>query len=119
MPPGKRNSISKWQIASAKITDLRWQIQNALVDNFTEEDMNSEKYKQLMDTVNLLMDHVLEKHRKEKEKKRQQEMDKLKKKASLFSWRNGLVALVSGVLGGFGDEIGTWFFSLIKTVFMG
>lgn len=119
MPPDKKRSISKWQIASAKITDLRWQIQSALIDNFSAEDMQSEKYKQLMETVNLLMEHVLEKYRKEKEDEREKELELLKKKASFFSWRSILVSIVSAALGGFFGLAGEWLFSLFKSWFVG
>jgi hypothetical protein len=116
MPPEKnRKPISKWQIASARVTDLRWQIQNALVDNFTEDDMKSEKYQQLMETVDLLMDHVLEKYREEKNKKIEKEMEKLRKQASIFSWRNIAIAVGSAIVGGFGSELGTWLFDIISS----
>jgi len=118
MPPEKsKKPISKWQIASARITDLRWQIQNALVDNFTDEDMKSEKYKQLMETVDLLMDHVLEKYKEEKNKEREKEMAKLKKAASIFSIRNIAIALGSAILGGLGSEVGVWLIDIVRSWF--
>lgn len=117
MPPEKnRKPISKWQIASARVTDLRWQIQNALVDNFTEDDMNSEKYQQLMETVDLLMDHVLEKYREEKKKELEKEMAKLKKAASIFSFRNVCIAVGSAVLGGLGSELGVWVVDVVRAM---
>jgi hypothetical protein len=118
MPPEKtKKPISKWQIASARITDLRWQIQNALVDNFTEEDMKSEKYKQLMETVDLLMDHVLEKYKEEKNKEREKEIAKLKKAASIFSFRNISIAIGSAIIGGVGSEVGVWIIDIVRSLF--
>lgn len=89
--------VSKWQKASVKITNLRFQLDQILTEGFTTEEKESTKYKQLLETVDILFDHVLGEYRKqleaERERKREEELEKAKKKSRLFSLRSFLIAI--------------------------
>lgn len=95
---------SKWQKASAKITNLRWEIENVISD-FTEEEKQSKKYQNLLETLDLLMDHMLHDYNQNKVKKLEKEIDRLmkelkalRKSSSLFSWRTMVIAVSGGLL---------------------
>lgn len=110
-----KKAISKWQIASVKINQLRWQIHDALIEGFTDDDIKSEKYMQLLQTLNLLMDHVLEKYKEDENKKAKIVMDKLKKKASWSKWKT-----IAWCFAGAGiAQAGSLFVNWIYTFFVG
>jgi hypothetical protein len=90
-------SVSKWQKASVQITNLRFQLDKILTEGFTQEEKESTKYKQLLETVDILFDHVLGEYREHLEEERQKELEaeleKQKKKSKLFSLRSFLIAI--------------------------
>jgi len=95
---------SKWQKASAKITNLRWEIENVISD-FTEEEKQSKKYQNLLETLDLLMDHMLHDYKENKVKKVEKELQStlkelktLRKNSSLISWRTMVIAVSGGLL---------------------
>lgn len=108
-----RKAISKWQLASVKINQLRWQLHDALIEGFNEEDMKSEKYEQLLETLNLLMEHVLEKYKAEERKKTQAEMAKLKKKASWSKWKTIAWCFAGAAIAQAGSILVNWVYQLI------
>jgi hypothetical protein len=88
--------MSKWQKASVMITRLKWDIEKALTEDFTEEDKESPKYQQLLETLDLLINHCIGQYREEKEKEREQDLEKLKRKAAIWGTRSLMIALISG-----------------------
>lgn len=94
--------ISKWQKASVEITNLRFQLGKILDDKFSDEEKETKKYKQLLETVDTLFDHVLGDYRKQldeqKEKEHHTELEKLKNKSKIVSKRTFIIAVVSAVV---------------------
>jgi len=61
--------IQKWVDASIKATELKFALEQVLTKNFSHEEMESLKYRQLLDTVDQYLEHVMGAYRKEKEEK--------------------------------------------------
>jgi hypothetical protein len=90
--------MSKWQKASADITRLKWEIETALTADFTEKDKESEKYTQLLETLDILMNHCIGKYREEQEEKKKEYIKNLEKKSSIWGLRSLLIAIISAVV---------------------
>lgn len=65
--------ISKWQKASVDITNLKFKL-GRILDDFTQEEKESKKYEHLMETVDILFEHVLGPHHEKIEEKIRQEV---------------------------------------------
>jgi hypothetical protein len=89
--------VSKWQKASVQITNLKFDLDKVLEQGFTEEEKKSKKYRQLLETVDVLFDHVFGNHRKQleenKKRKLENELEAEKKKSKIFGWRSILIAI--------------------------
>ena len=112
---------SKWQKASAKVTNLRWEIENVISD-FTEEEKQSKKYQNLLETLDLLMDHMLHDYKQNRVKKLENELSallkelkKLRKNSNLFSFRTMWIAVAGGLL----TEITKWIIKLAAIIIGG
>lgn len=94
--------VSKWQKASVKITNLRFQLDQILTEGFTPEEKESTKYKQLLETVDVLFDHVLGEYRKQleevKQKELEEELERQKRKNKIFSLRSFFIAIAGVAL---------------------
>ena len=109
--------IQKWVDASIKATELKFALEQVLTKNFSHEEMESLKYRQLLDTVDQYLEHVMGAYRKEKEekireacaeriKKLEEEVEALRKEkdrltAKRSSWwniRSASIAAVGAVL---------------------
>ncbi len=55
----RKKATNPWQIASQRIVQLRFEIEGIL-DDFSDEDKNTDQYHDLLETLNLLMGHALE-----------------------------------------------------------
>ena len=110
----KQRVQSKWQIASARITNLKWEIEEAL-STFSEDEKESEKYKQLLQTLDLLIEHILHKYRVAEIDKLQKENEELKKKSSWMSWRT----LVAAVMGGLATEVAKYIVQFVAVIISG
>ena len=94
--------ISKWQKASVDITNLKFKLGNIL-DGFTQEERESKKYEELLETVNVLFDHILgqykDKINKETEKLlREQIKEEIKTEKVIFTPKTAVVVVCSAVL---------------------
>ena len=105
---------SRWQHASAQITNLKWEIEEVL-STFSEDDKETEKYKQLLDTLDLLIDHILHKHREKELDRLKKENKELEKRSSWWSWRT----LIAGILGGLATEIAKFVIQLLAVIIGG
>jgi putative N-acetylmannosamine-6-phosphate epimerase len=64
----KKRAENPWQIASVNIVNLRFEIEKIL-DSFSEEEKKTKEYEDLMQTLDLLMEHVLTERGLNKNKK--------------------------------------------------
>lgn len=84
--------LQKWIDASVKATKLKFALEDILTNNFSHEEMESVKYKQLVGTIDQYLEHVMGAFRKEKEEKLRKEyeaeIEKLKKENDKFKKEN-------------------------------
>ncbi len=108
------DELQKWMIASIKATELKFALEDILTNSFSPEEMESVKYKQLLDTVDQYLEHIMGKYRQEKNKKLlvkyeedisklKKEIEKLrkelgKKKRGFLNWQSATIATVGGVI---------------------
>jgi hypothetical protein len=59
----RKDRISKWQQASVDITNLKFKL-SSILDGFTHDERESKKYEELLETVQVLFEHVLEHDKK-------------------------------------------------------
>lgn len=111
----KQRNQSKWQKASAQITNLKWEIEHVLAE-FTEEEKQSEKYTQLLETLDLLIDHILHKYKESALIELQKENEELKKKSSTWmSWK----ILAAAIVGGLATEVAKYLIKLLSLILGG
>lgn len=102
----KTLDTNKWAKASVKTTQLKFLLDDILNKNFSEEEKQSKRYIELMETVDMLFGHVLEPYHIEREIRQKEqlvlkenELNILRKKTSIFSLRSAIIAGVGvGVL---------------------
>lgn len=111
-----KDDLQKWMEASVKATELKFALENILNNDFSEEEKESVKYRQLLDTVDQYLEHVMSKYRQEKIdrlraddsiviEKLRKENEKLKKEnnnllkgKSLFSIKNISLTTLGAIL---------------------
>ena len=49
--------ISKWQKKSNQVNDIRWTIEKILSEDLTDEEKQSDKYKELVQSVQVAFEH--------------------------------------------------------------
>jgi len=109
------DNLQKWIDASIKATELKFALENILTNTFSHEEMQSIKYRQLLDTVDQYLEHVMSQYRKEKEDKLlnscnneleklikdndrlKKDNDKIKKSKALFSVKSATIASLGAV----------------------
>lgn len=117
------DDLQKWMDASIKATQLKFALEDILTKNFTESEMESVKYKQLLGTVDQYLEHLMGKYRKEKEEalrqpyleqieKLNEELDKLNKtteklkkeleknksKSAIFNFKSASIATIGAII---------------------
>ena len=110
------DDLKKWIDASIKATELKFALENILTKSFSQAEMESIKYKQLLDTVDQYLEHVMGQYRREKEKKLveacreeldktkkdneklKKDNDKLKKSCSFFNLKSASIASVGAIM---------------------
>jgi hypothetical protein len=110
------DNLQKWIDASVKATELKFSLENILTKNFSHEEMESLKYRQLLDTVDQYLEHVMGQYRKEKEdkliekccneldkfkkdnEKLKKDNDKLKKAGSFFNLKSASIATIGAII---------------------
>jgi DNA repair exonuclease SbcCD ATPase subunit len=120
--------LQKWIDASVKATQLKFALEDILTNNFSAEEMESLKYRQLMGTVDQYLEHVMSKYRKEKEEKiraeyveqidklekqlekLKKEVDKNKKSSSILNVKSATIASVGAIL----LELAKFIFNAVK-----
>jgi cob(I)alamin adenosyltransferase len=108
--------LQKWIDASVKATELKFALENILTNSFSNEEMESLKYRQLLDTVDQYLEHIMGKYRKEKEEKLKyiyeehieklkkeneklkKESEKIKKRSSILNMRSATIASVGAII---------------------
>lgn len=108
--------IQKWVDASIKATELKFALEQVLTKNFSNEEMQSLKYRQLLDTVDQYLEHVMGAYRKEKEEKIREEYakkiekleeeneslkkekEKISKKSSWWNIKSATIAAIGAFL---------------------
>ena len=110
----KQSEQSKWQKASAQITNLKWEIDSVL-SNFTAEERQSDRYKQLLQTLDLLIDHILHDYKSGQIDLLQKQITGLKKQSSWMSWR----ILAAAIIGGIATEVAKYLIILLAIIFGG
>ena len=94
--------ISKWQKASVDITNLKFKLGNIL-DGFTPEERSSKKYEELLETVNVLFDHILGEYKDKMDKQtekilREQIKEEIKTENTIFTPKTAVVIVCSAIL---------------------
>jgi len=114
MPPEEKKNaksssddmpISKWQKASVDITNLKFKL-GGILDKFSQEEKESKKYEHLMETVDVLFEHVLGPHHEKIEEKIRQEVmeemeketEELNKKNSVFGYKTFVLTVAGAVV---------------------
>ncbi len=110
------DDLKKWIDASIKATELKFALENILTKSFSHEEMESVKYKQLLDTVDQYLEHVMGQYRREKEKKLveacceelekikkdneklKKDNEKLKKSCSIFNIKSASIASIGAII---------------------
>jgi len=110
------DDLQKWIDASIKATELKFALEEILTKNFSNEEMESTKYRQLLDTIDQYLDHVMGKYKKEKEdklkaiheehieklkkenEKLKKENEKFKKKSTILNMRSATIASVGAII---------------------
>jgi hypothetical protein len=103
------DDLQKWMDASIKATELKFALENILTKDFSPEEMESQKYKQLLDTVDQYLEHVMGKFHQEKNDKLIQPFKKeieklkkenlaLKKRHPIFNWNSATFATVGAII---------------------
>jgi cob(I)alamin adenosyltransferase len=119
--------LQKWIDASVKATELKFALENILTNSFSHEEMESLKYRQLLDTVDQYLEHIMGKYRKEKEEKLKsiyeehiekikKENDKLKKENEKFKKRTSILNIRSATIASVGAiivELAKFLFSIL------
>lgn len=100
------SQISKWQKASVDITNLKFKLGNIL-DGFTPEEKDSKKYEQLLETVEVLFDHIMGSYKEKKDELDREEIKKeleieiqkeLAHKNGVFSPKTAVIFVCSGIV---------------------
>lgn len=94
----------KWRKASAKAIDIRYALDDIL-SSFTEEEKQTKRYAQFVETVSQQFDHLLgdvNKKRIEEEqakvKKEQAVVEHIKKKNGWLSYKSAIIAAVGAIV---------------------
>lgn len=106
---------NKWAKASVRATQLKCLL-DAIMNEFSEEEKQSKKYRQLIETVDFHFGQVLKEYTKITGSQRvitdpNVELELLKKKSSLLGWRTVIIAGI----GMAGLKIFEWLIALIFT----
>lgn len=80
----------KWRVASAKVIDLRYALEDIL-SSFTEEEKQSERYKKFVESTSQQMDHLLGDFHKKKS-------EDIQKKNGWLSYKSAIIAGVALVI---------------------
>lgn len=110
----KQMQQSKWQIASAQITNLRWEIE-AVLSTFSEDEKETERYKQLIATLDLLMEHILHKYRESEIERLKKETEVLKTQTSWMSWK----VIAAAIIGGIATEVAKFMIQILAVILGG
>lgn len=110
----KQSEQSKWQQASAQITNLKWEIESVL-SSFTEEEKQLDKYKQLLQTLDLLIDHILHDYKIGQIDLLEKQIVELKRQSSWMSWK----ILAAAIVGGIATEVAKYLIILLAIIFGG
>jgi hypothetical protein len=122
------DDLQKWIDASVKATKLKFMLEDILTKEFSNEEKQSIKYKQLLDTIDQYLEHVMGEYRKNKDEKIKENFigkidqlektneklkkdnDKLKKNSSFFNLKNASIAGVGAII----LELAKLIFTFIK-----
>lgn len=115
--------IQKWIDASIKATELKFALEQVLTKNFSHEEMESLKYRQLLNTVDQYLEHVMGAYRKEKEEKikeacaekitkLEEENEALKKEKEILSKKSSWWNVKSATIA----AIGAFLIELIRVI---
>lgn len=55
------SGISKWQVKSIRINQIRWELEKLLNENLSEEEKQSQKYSELIESLDATFKHVVPK----------------------------------------------------------
>lgn len=61
----KRQGVSKWQIKSTRVNQIRWELENLLEEDFSPEEKESEKYAELVESIDTVFKHVVPKSKRD------------------------------------------------------
>ena len=87
----RKTGKSKWQDASAKLTQIRVDLDKILGDGFSEEEKQSERYRQLFESVQLMFKHVEEYYGTEKPR---------------FGWKPVIITALSAMAAALAEKFG-------------
>jgi hypothetical protein len=98
----------KWKDASNTIIDIRYKLDDTL-RSFTDEEKQSVRYKQLLETMSQQFDHLLGDYNKKKEEETRQKFENeiklekalhssTKKKNGWLSYKSAIIAAVGAII---------------------
>lgn len=91
----KRNE--KWRKASNKAIDIRYALDDIMA-SFTEEEKQTTRYKQFIDTVSQQFDHLLGDINKKKLEEERAKVTDIKKKNGWLSYKSAIIAAVGAIV---------------------
>ncbi len=87
----------KWREASVKSIDLRYSLEDVLA-SFSEEEKQSIRYKQFIESVSNQFDHILGDIQKKKIEDHIENMNRMKKKNSWLSYKSAIIAAGGAII---------------------
>lgn len=80
----------KWRLASSKVNNLRYTLEDIL-SSFSEEEKQSERYKQFVQTISSQVDHLLGDYNKKNQ-------ESIENKNGWVSYKSAIIAAVAVVV---------------------
>jgi uncharacterized membrane protein len=90
----KRNE--KWRNASIKSVEIRYALDDIL-SSFSEEEKQSKRYAQFIETISQQFDHLLGDVNKKKLEEEKTKTDAVKKKNGWLSYKSAIIAMIGAI----------------------
>jgi len=102
-----KRGISKWQMKSARVNQMRWELELLLHEDLSEQEKQSDAYKELVESVEIAYLHAIPKSTKIKKpievnteaKTEETLIAKKEEKAEKKSWKGTLLISLATVSG--------------------
>lgn len=54
-----RRGVSKWQVKSSRVNQIRWELEELLSRDLSDEEKQSDKYDELIESIEVMYKHLL------------------------------------------------------------